>query len=143
MENTMAQQITYRDKPGGNTVYADIDKAKKLYMLDRITLAYYELIERTNYDDRALQVFHQRDRSFRKHLASNNRKLDNTLGSFLAGLIKQHHNKPDKDISTKMLEGVDLATLVLNKLELGCEHYEFVKESSKRIHNDTFGRLFQ
>lgn len=139
----MAQQITYRDKPGGNTVYADIDKAKKLYMLDKITLAYYALIERTNYDDRALEVFHQRDTAFCKHLASNNRKLDNTLGSFLAGLLRQHVNKPDKDISTKMLEGVELATLVLNKLQLGCEHYEFVKESSKRIHNDTFGRLFQ
>ena len=139
----MAQQITYRDKPGGNTVYADIDKAKKLYMLDKITLAYYALIEQTNYDDRALEIFHQRDTAFCKHLASNNRKLDNTLGSFLAGLLRQHVNKPDKDISTKMLEGVELATLVLNKLKLGCEHYEFTKESSKRVKTDSFGRLFE
>lgn len=139
----MAKQIKYRDKiTSASTLYADIDKAEKLYMLEQISRAYYELIERTNYDDIALQAFHTQHKLFRKHQSSGNRKLNNSLGSFLAGLLRQHLSKPDKDISTKMLEGISLATEVINQLEIDCPYYTFVKENSKRVEQDAFGRLF-
>jgi len=140
----MIKQITYRDKfTSASTVYADINKAEKLYMLDQISRAYYELIERTNYNDIALLSFHQQHKLFRKHIASGNRRLNNSLGSFLAGLLRQHLNKPDKDISTKMLDGISLATEILSELGIECPHYTFVKQDSKRMDQDAFGRLFQ
>lgn len=139
----MDKKITYRDKfTSANTIYADINAADKLLMIDTLAKAYYELIERTNYDDVALQVFHKRDKTFRKHIAAD-KHTHNSLGSFLAGILKQHYGNPNKDISTKMLEGVSLASQVLNALGVNCPHYVFVKETSKRIENTPFEKLFK
>ena len=139
----MDKKITYRDKfTSANTIYADINAGDKLMMIDTLAKAYYELIERTNYDDVALQVLHKRDKIFRKHIAAD-KHTHNSLGSFLAGILKQHYGNPNKDVSTRMLEGISLASQVLEALGLNCPHYVFVKETSKRIENTPFEKLFK
>lgn len=136
--------VSYRDKfTSANTVYADIEMNAKLYMLDRVAGAYYDLLEDANYSDLARQALSMRDPKFRKHSKSNDRQLHNSVQSFLAGLLRQHQGKPNKDISVKMLPGIELATEVLNKMGYDCEHYTFLKETNSRQNVSAFDKLFQ
>jgi uncharacterized protein YehS (DUF1456 family) len=134
--------VYYSDKfTSANTIYADIDTNTKTMMLDDIVTGFYSLLERANYDETVSDALKIQDKIFRKHQTSKDPKLNNSLQSFLAGLLKQHYNKPDKDISTKMLEGLHTASLVLNKLKVS-EAYKFEKISSGRTKNTPFDKLF-
>ena len=134
--------IQYTDKfTSANTIYADIDLNTKTMMLDDVAQGFYSLLERANYDPTVSQALRTQHKSFRKHIASGDKTLNNSLQSFLAGLLKQHHNKPNKDISTKMLEGLTLASALMNELEVS-EAYEFEKQSSRRVQNTPFDKLF-
>ena len=134
--------IPYSDKfTSANTIYADIDTNTKTMMLDDIVTGFYSLLERANYDSEASDALQFQHKIFRKHTTSGDKTLNNSLQSFLAGLLKQHYNKPDKDISTKMLEGLSIASQALNKLEVS-EAYKFEKISSGRTKNTPFDKLF-
>lgn len=139
----MATQITYREKiTSANTIYTEMDKGDKLYMISKLTDAFYTLVERSNYDNEAKEILLTQHKDFNKHIASGNVKLNNSLGSFMSGLLKQHHKNPDKDISNKMLAGIELASQVFAAVGIDCPEYKFVKENSKRISQDPFSRLF-
>lgn len=139
----MNKTITYSDKfTSANTVYAEINLSDKTLMLDKIAQAFYKLLEDANYKDTALQILASRDKDFRKHLSSGDRKLNNSLQSFLAGLLLQHHNKINKDISTKMLPGIELASQVLHYYDYLDTEYKFEKETNRRQVTTPFDKLF-
>ena len=138
----MTKTVSYQDKfTSASTVYADIDVTTKTMMLEDIHQGYLTLLERANYDAQTRQLPSYQDVSFRKHQASGDPRLYNSLQSFLAGLLRQHLNKPNKDISTKMLEGLTIASQVLKGLGAS-EAYEFSKLSSRRVENTPFEKLF-
>lgn len=139
----MTKTVSYQDKfTSASTVYADIDITTKTMMLEDIHQGYLTVLERANYDAQTRELLSYQDKCFRKHVASGDKTLYNSLQSFLAGLLRQHLNKPNKDISTKMLEGLSIASQVLNRLGAS-EAYEFEKASSRRVQNTPFEKLFQ
>lgn len=140
----MAKIVEYEEKfTSAKTVYADMDTNEKNMMLDAICRAYYDALERANYDKKTRAALLEPYPDFRKHIASGDPKLNNSLQSFLAGLLRQHHNKPNKDISTKMLKGINTATQLLNMLGLDCAVYDFQKRSNARQATTPFEKLFK
>lgn len=134
--------ILYSEKnTSANTIYADITVADKMLMLDKISKTFYEVLEKANYDTAIKKALFHKDPIFRKHLSSGQKNLDNSLVSFLSGLLKQHYNNPNKDISTKMLQGISFATEVLNHIVPECPHYQFKKENSQ-AETTQFEKLF-
>lgn len=140
----MATTITYEEKhTSANTVYADISMNEKLYMLNKIEHAFYELLERANYDTESRNILAEQNKAFNRHIASGDLKVYNSVQSFIAGLLKQHQNSPSKDISTKMLKGIELATELFCALGLDCPHYTFTKQTKTKTATTPYERFFK
>lgn len=121
----MQKTIYYSEKKTtATTVYARINQNEKLMMLDNLALGLYRFLEETNLDAQAKSLLHVQDNALRKHLAST-KNANNSTASFLGGLLAQHYNKPDKDISTKMLRGIELVSQLLNAFDKTCPIYRF------------------
>jgi hypothetical protein len=142
----MIKTIDYTDKPGGNTVYADIPHSNKNAMLRDLERGFYKLLEISNYDLSARDALYTQTAEFNRHTAAG-KNINNCCASFLGGLFAQHNANPNKDISTKMLKGVKLASQLLNAFDSKTNVYEFNKISYKLGNSNppaatTFDRLF-
>jgi hypothetical protein len=71
----------------------------------------FDLLEKSNYDAAAKDCLTHTDETFRKHLNAG-KHTNNSLASFLGGLLAQHEGNQSKDLSEKMLAGVHLSSKV-------------------------------
>lgn len=139
----MAKIVEYDEKfTSAKTVYADIDQLEKTMMLDSIHQAFMQALEDANYKMNVRKALLEPYADFRKHIASGDPKLNNSLQSFLSGLMRQHYNKPNKDLSTKMLKGLSIASAVLEHLGYPTEEYVFTKRANPRQGTTPFEKLF-
>ena len=142
----MAKQINYIEKnpTNANTTYADISMGEKTMMLSDLTKTFYQLLEKSNYDSQVKDVLYLQESAFNKHMTAPTRGVNNCLASFMSGLLSQHHNNPTKDISTKMLEGITLASRIFAHVDAKNTVYEFNKVTATVDSNaSAYTRLFQ
>ena len=147
---TNTRKITYTTHMGGKAVYAGITKADTDFVLEVLEQGLYAMLERSNYDQIVKQAIHLQDQRFRKQTEVSN-KTNNSLVSFLAGVLTQHLNArklgKKKDFSTKQLPGIKLATQCFNDMDKKFPVIEFedalapTKVTAKN-NNSTIGKLF-
>jgi hypothetical protein len=110
---TNTKTIQYTTHKGGNTTYAGMKPGDTDFVLEVLEQGLYALLEKSNYNESIKQALHYRDSRFPKHTSINS-TIDNTLGSFVAGVLAQHLNArkicKKKDFSTKQLKGITAAT---------------------------------
>jgi hypothetical protein len=109
----MSTHVVYYTKKhtDANTVYTNINVGDMTLIMSTLRRGMYDLLERSNYDDAARDCLTHQDETFRKHLNAGKHQ-NNSLGSFLGGLLAQHEANNKKDISEKMLAGIHLASKV-------------------------------
>ena len=143
--STNVLKINYRTKhTNANTIYTTIAKDDVRRIMNTLSIGLYKMIQRSNFDERAVEFLHTQHKMFRKHTDAGKGQY-NTLGSFVGGLLEQHQYDDKKDISEKMLEGITLATSVFNDFDENSPVVEFVHEgtSAQREPDTIYDKFFQ
>jgi hypothetical protein len=131
-ESKMTKQITYTTHKGGGTLYTGgIHKKDKDFVLDTLSNGLLDVLQRSNYDQNIKQAIYFQDQKFRKQTAVSN-KTDNCLASFVAGVLEQFKQNPNKDFSVKQLEGISAATRCFHRIDPS-KHEDIEFEDSKNI----------
>lgn len=137
----MSTHVVYYSKKStsANTVYTQISKTDMDLIMSTLKLGLFNLLERSNYDNAAKEFLHQQDETFRKHMNALDAKQSgfpastggvyNSLASFLGGLLGQHENVK-KDISEKMLQGIHLASRVMQVFNSNSPEIVFVEQKN-------------
>lgn len=148
---TNTKTIQYTTHKGGNAEYAGITKSETDFVLEVLQQGLYALLERSNHDLNVQGDIHRQDNIFRKQTEVNNR-TNNSMSSFLAGVLTQHLNAnklgKKKDFSTKQLPGITFSTKCFNHIDNNFPIIEFedVKKSTRvnaKSKKSTVGRLFE
>ena len=128
----MTKQITYTTHKGGGTLYTGgIHKKDKDFVLDTLLNGLLDVLQRSNYDQNIKEFIHTSDDVFRKQTAVSN-KQNNSLASFVAGVLEQFKQNPTKDFSVKQLEGISAATRYFNIIDSN-KHEDIEFEDTKNI----------
>ena len=126
-----------------NTVYTAIDSADMAVLLMTLRKGLFDLLEKSNYDSAARDFLSHQDEQFRKHLNAG-KHVHNSLGSFLGGLLAQHEGNPSKDLSEKMLLGINLASKVFQTFNDESPEIVFVERKDLSTRPATiFDELFR
>lgn len=126
-----------------NTVYTSIDNTDMSIIMATLRKGLFDLLEKSNYDSAARDFLSHQDETFRKHLNAG-KHVNNSLGSFLGGLLAQHEGNPNKDLSEKMLPGINLASKVFQTFNEESPEIVFVEKKDlntrpRTIFDDLFG----
>ena len=128
-ESKMTKQITYTTHMGGKALYAGISKKDKDLVLDTLSNGLFDVLQRSNYNDKIRTDIYTQDAMFRKQTEVSNR-TDNCMASFVAGVLEQHKQNAQKDFSVKQLKGITFATQYFN--EIDNKHEEILFEDLKK-----------
>tara|TARA_R100000426_G_scaffold40115_1_gene31189 strand:+ start:102 stop:503 length:402 start_codon:yes stop_codon:yes gene_type:complete len=116
---------------GGKAVYAGISKKDKDLVLDTLSNGLFDVLQRSNYDATIREFVHTPDDIFRKQTAISN-KQNNSMASFIAGVLEQHKQNAQKDFSVKQLEGISASTRYFNIIDPN-KHQDIEFEDVKKI----------
>jgi hypothetical protein len=131
-ESKMTIQITHTTHKYNNTSYTGgIHKKDKDLVLDTLSNGLFDVLQRSNYDQNIKEFIHTSDDVFRKQTAVSN-KQNNSLASFVAGVLEQFKQNPSKDFSVKQLEGITAATRYFNIIDSN-KHEDIEFEDTKNI----------
>jgi hypothetical protein len=136
--------ILYTKKnTAASTTYTNMDKHDKTWLFNRLQEGYFDLVEKSNYDDSIRAVLYHQDADYCKHFDAHDQRY-NCLASVLAGLFRQHMNNPSKDIAQPLLKSITLATRVFNAYDPKFPVVVFEEERAylERAENKTFNSLF-
>lgn len=133
--------FTYTTHAGGNTTYAGLRDSEKRQVISTLRQGLYDLLERSNHHRTSLELLHLRDPQFRKQ-TDVDAKLDNSLGSFVSGVLSQHETDPTRDFAMKQLEGIEAATRAFNYInnKIDCIEFKDSGETTK-YSDDPLGAL--
>ena len=143
--STNVLKISYQTKhTTANTLYTIITKADLRKIMHTLSIGLYKMLQRSNYDDRAVEFLHEQHKIYRYHKEAGKNNF-NTLGSFVGGLLEQHQFDDNKDISEKMLDGITIATSVFNHFDETSPVIEFTHEGvhAQREPDSIYDRFFQ
>lgn len=120
-----------------STTYMHMDSTQQEMLLHDLEIGLYELLERSTYEKTVHDAIYTRHRDFNRHNAAcsalNKNGIQNNMISFLSGLLRQHRKTPTKNISIKMLKGVQLCIDLQQHLGVKITSREFVKISSTGV----------
>ena len=127
----MTKQITYTTHKGGKAVYAGISKIDRDLVLDTLSNGLFDVLQRSNYDQQTKTDIYTQHEMFRKQTAVSN-KQNNSMASFIAGVLEQHKQNAQKDFSVKQLEGISASTRYFNIIDPN-KHQDLEFEDTKNI----------
>ncbi len=106
--------ISYTTHKGGNAIYVDMSKREKKIVLELLTEGLLDTLERSNYDNDMRNALQHQDSAFCKQTQVSN-KFNNSMASFIAGILAQHRANSDRHFSIKTLKGITLVSRFFNQ----------------------------